>query len=212
MNKVGAKIVLWGLILAMLGFTVVRTLHFLQMTFPPDQQYIAYLALAAFDVGVLGWFYYATHAAEGAAQRAVAYGMIFICGAGVIITTIADMLMVSDQNGVINKLPPDLATIALWAVMIVIALNVAAGIIVHLVDPKHQRHMAAEAARDKIHMATLAQINKQADTIAPQIAERVAAHWADQTIAEMVGMLPGGRVRVTEIPEPESVNGTGKKK
>jgi|SRR5579884_95594 hypothetical protein len=190
MNKVGAKILLWGLILAMLGFTCVRTLHFLMLTFPPDQQYIAYLALAAFDLGTLLWFYYATNAAEGAAQRAVAYGMIFVCCAGVIITTIADMLMVSASNGLTNKLPPDVATVALWAVMIVIALNVIAGIVVHLVDPKHQRHMAQERARDKIHTATLAAIEAEADDIAPQIAAAVRRHWSMQVVADMTGMIP----------------------
>lgn len=190
MNKVGAKIILWFLILAMLGFTVVRTLHFLMLTFPPDQQYIAYLALVAFDIGILGWFYYATNAAEGAAQRAIAYGMIFVCGAGVIITTIADMLMVSAKNGLTTKLPPDVATVALWAVMIVISLNVAAGIVVHLVDPKHQRHMAQERARDKIHTATLAAIEAEADDIAPQIAASVRRHWSMQVVSEMTGMIP----------------------
>ena len=105
LHSAGAKVILWFLILAMLGFTVTRTLHFLIQTFPPDQAYVAYLALAAFDIGVLGWLYYATNSAEGTGQRVVGYGMIFVCAAGVIITTIADMLMVSAENGVTKKSP-----------------------------------------------------------------------------------------------------------
>ena len=190
LNRAGAKVVLWFLILAMLGFTATRTLHFLIQTFPPDQQYVAYLALAAFDVGVLGWLYYATNSAEGTGQRVVAYGMIFVCAAGVVVTTIADMLMVSAENGVTNKLPPDVATAALWAVMIVIALNFFAGILVHLLDPKHQKHMVVENAKDKIHNAVHEAIGQRAGEMAPRIAERVAAYWEEQTVQEMLGHIP----------------------
>lgn len=192
MHKTGGKIILWGLILAMLIFTATRTIHFLMLTFAADQQYIAWLGLAAFDIGVLGWMYYGMNAAEGAAQRAVAYGMIFVCMGGVIATTIADMVLVSAQNGV-TKLPTQWGTLGLWAVIIVITLNVAAGVIVHLVDPKHQRHAAQEGARDKIHAATMTHISQQAELIAPQIASAVAQHWANQTIAEMAGMLPANK-------------------
>jgi hypothetical protein len=195
LNRAGAKVILWFLILGMLGFTVTRTLHFLQLTFPLDQQYVAYLALVAFDVGVLGWLYYATHAAEGTTQRVVGYGMIFVCAAGVIVTTIADMLMVSAKNGVTDKLPPDVATAALWAVMLVITLNVLAGILVHLFDPKHQKHMAVESAKDKIHASVHEAIAKRAGDIAPRIAEHVAAHWENQIVDEMTGSIPSSKPR-----------------
>src|SRR6266516_1836036 len=117
MNKIGGKIILWGLIIALLIFTAIRTLHFLQLTFPADLQYVAYLGLAAFDIGILGWLYFAMHSAEGEAQRTVSYGMIFVCTAGVVITTIADMIIVSSQNG-LTKLPPQWGTIGLWGVSI----------------------------------------------------------------------------------------------
>src|ERR1700736_1459057 len=87
MNRVGGKIILWLLILALIIFTAIRTLHFLQLTFPPELAYVAYLGLAAFDIGILGWFYFATQSAEGVGQRTVAYGMIFVCMVGVVITT-----------------------------------------------------------------------------------------------------------------------------
>lgn len=192
MNKIGGKIVLWALIVAMLIFTAIRTLHFLQMTFPVEQQYVAYLGLAAFDIGVLGWLYYSTKSAEGAAQRAIAYGMVFVCLLGVICTTIADMVLVSAQRG-LTALPNQWGTVGLWAVILVIVLNVTSGVLVHLVDPGHQKHLAQEGARDKIHSAVTVHILKQADMIAPQIAAAVARHWSEQTIAEMTGMLPGGQ-------------------
>lgn len=201
LNFNGGKIILWGLILTMLVFTAVRTLHFLQLTFPPDQQYVAYLALAAFDVGILGWFYYATHSAEGAAQRTVAYGMIFICMAGVCITTIADMVLVSSENG-LTKLPPQWGTIGLWGVIIVIIANVAAGIIVHLVDPKHQQHMARESAKDKIHALVVSEIHQKAQEIAPHVAQQAAAYWVNQTMHEFLGHIPGAKAP-QQLPSPQ---------
>jgi hypothetical protein len=196
MNRLGGKIILWGIVLGMLVFTAIRTLHFLMQTFPPDQQYVAFLALVAFDIGVLAWFYFATNSAEGAAQRTVAYGMIFVCAVGVIITTIGDMINVSAQNH-LTTTPGWWFTAALWGVIIVVVLNVIAGIVVHLVDPKHQRHLAQEQARDSIHKATLASIQQRAGEVAPRIAEQVAKAWEDQVIQEMTGHLP---VRVTEEP------------
>jgi hypothetical protein len=190
LNKNGGKVVLWLLILCMFGFTIVRSLHFLQQTLPADQTYVAFLALAAFDIGVLGWLYYAMHSASGVNQRVIAYGMIFICSGGVIATTVADMLMVSAANGVISKQPSYIGTIALWAVMLVIALNFLSGILVHLVDTKHAKHMAVESARDQITAASLAAIVTKAAEIAPRIAERVAQEWENDVIREMVGHLP----------------------
>ena len=189
MNKLGAKIVLWGLVLGMLVFTAIRTLHFLMATFPPGQGYVAFLALAAFDMGVLGWTYFATNSAEGVAQRTLSYGMIFVCAAGVILTTVGDMIDVSAQNH-LTQAPDWWFTAALWGVILVIVLNVLAGILVHLLDPKHQRHLAQETARDAIHQAALAGIRKRAGEIAPRIAERVVTAWEDQVVQEMTGHLP----------------------
>src|SRR5579871_5501857 len=191
LHSAGSKVVLWLLILAMLGFTITRTLHFLVQTFPPDQAYVAYLALAAFDIGVLGWLYYAMNAAQGTGQRVVGYGMIFVCASGVIVTTIADMLMVSAKNGVTAKMPPDMATAALWAVMIVIALNFFAGILVHLVDPTHMKHMEIENVKSSFQSATLQAIKKRAAAMAPLVAERASAHWEDEMLTELLGHIPG---------------------
>src|SRR5207248_1150298 len=82
--------------------------------------------------------------------------------------------------------------------ILVVILNVIAGIVVHLVDPKHQRHLAQEEARDSIHKATLASIRKKAGEIAPRIAVQVTQAWEDEVMREMTGHLP---VR-TALPAP----------
>lgn len=189
---VGAGIILWILIVAMLIFTSIRTVHLLQLTFPPDQQYVAYLGLTAFDIGVLIWFFYASQKARGAAQRAVAYGMIFVCALGVILATIADFFYQADHNGVV-KLPPQLVTLAIWGVIIVICLNFLAGIIAHLVDPHHIQRMKEEQLHDKIITAAHNHMDTMTDQIAPQIAAVLADEWRDRVTAELIGKLPQGR-------------------
>lgn len=198
LNKPGSKLILWLLILCMIGFTISRTLDFLKRTLPPDQQYIAYLALVAFDVGVLGWLYFATHAAEGDHQRVVAYGMIFVCSAGVIVTTICDLFIVSSANGLASKPDPQIGTIALWVVCIVISLNFLAGILVHLVSPKHRIHMETEKAKGVILEASFAKIAERAGEIAPRIAEASANYWEKEITRELIGSIPGNKVVESE--------------
>lgn len=189
LHKSGGKMVLWAIILGSLVFTAIRTIHFLQATFPPSQQYVAYIGLAMFDVGILGWLYYAMRSAEGASQRAIAYGMIFVCMAGVCVTTVMDMTLVSQQNGYI-KVPEQWFWLGLWSVIIVIICNVVAGILVHLTDPEQRKRMEIQHVRDEIHALTIDRIRQQKDTIAPVIAQRTADHWADQTVAQMTGHIP----------------------
>ena len=87
--------------------------------------------------------------------------------------------------------------------MIVIALNFFAGILVHLLDPKHLKHMVVEGAKDKIHAAAHAAIGQRAGEIAPRIAERVAAYWEDQITQEMIGHMPPS-TRVAQLPAASS--------
>ncbi len=201
MHKSGGKIVLWGLVIGALVFTAIRTIHFLQMTFPPDQQYVAYIGLLMFDAGVLAWLYYATNSAEGAQQRAIAYGMIFVCAAGVSTTTVMDMTMVAQANGLYHA-PVGWFTVGLWAVIIVIIANFMAGICVHLTDPKQRQKMEVQHVQDEIHNLTLQKIREQKDTIAPRIASQVAQHWADQTVLQMTGHLTAPRA----LPAPDAVS------
>jgi len=182
-------LVLGLMVLALLIYTATRTLHFLQMTFPPDMQYVAYLALVAFDVGILGWTLFATTAAEGAPQRAIAYSMIFVCVVGVVVATIADTALVSQQNG-ITKAPPNIATIGMWGSIIVIVLNVVAGICTHLFSPSHMRKFELESVHDEIHQLTIDHIKSRARDIMPQLAAENAEHWVRQTMSEVVGTLP----------------------
>lgn len=188
-GKVVGTIILGGLILALLIFTATRTVHFLQLSFPPDFSYIAYLALAAFDGGIIGWSIFATVASEGAMQRALAYLMIFVCLIGVILTTVADTLLTANEKG-LTKAPTDIATVGIWGSLAVIILNVVAGVVAHLSAPHHIRKFQLESIHDEIHQMTIQHIRDSALEIAPHIAREKADHWVRQTIQDAVGGLP----------------------
>lgn len=188
-GSVIGTIVLGGLMIALLIYTATRTVHFLQMTFPASMNYVAYLALAAFDGGILGWTIFATSTAEGALQRGLAYLMIFVDTLGVILTTIADTTTVSAQNG-LTKLDPNMVAVGMWGSIAIIVLNVVAIIVTHLVAPHHVRKFELENVHDSIHQLTMQHIRDRSLEIAPQIAAEHAEHWVRQTIQDVVGSLP----------------------
>lgn len=182
-------IILSGMIIALMIFTATRTVHFLQQTFPPDMAYIAYLALAAFDIGIIGWMMFAVSSSEGPMQRAVAYLMVFVCLMGVVLTTIADTVTSSAANG-LTKAPPYMTTVGIWGTVVIILLNVVAGIVIHLADPHHIRKFELENVHDDIHRLTMQHIKDRALDLAPQIAMEHTDHWVRQTVQEVVGSLP----------------------
>lgn len=201
-GKVLVSIVLLFLIGSLMIFTASRTVHFLQMTFPPDFGYMAYLALAAFDVGMIGWTAYATWGAEGAIQRGVAYCMIFVCLVGVALTTIADTIISSSKNG-LTQVPPYMSTIGVWGSVAVILLNVVASIVVHLSSPHHVRKFQLEGIHDEIHELTIQHIRESALEIAPQIAREQANHWVRVTVQDAIGGLPAPKQKL--LPQAQIV-------
>ena len=178
MNKI-AHLLLWVLGLALLAFTGFRTLDFLGMTLTSDQQFIKYLGLAAFDGGVLLWSMFARYEAKGW-QRAISHIMIFVCLVGVCTCTWADTFLVSAQNGLV-KLPPGIATMALYGVLTIILANVVMVIVTPMVHPERLREWAIEAAHDRIEDQTLKAISQQAVLISPDIATQQGEQWVQQT-------------------------------
>lgn len=195
MNKI-AHILLGGLILSLLVFTSVRTFHFLSLTFPADQQYMPALGLAAFDGGVLLWSGFARAGAKGW-QRAISYIMIFVCMTGVIVCTWADTFLVSSANGLV-RLPVGTADMALRAVLVVIVLNVVAGVVVPLVSPEGFREWEEEKARDKIESEALKQIQARSLNIAPDVANQLTEQWVAQTYSNLMLVAPSKK-KVNEV-------------
>lgn len=195
-GQVIGTIVIALLIMALMIYTATRTVHFLQGTFPPDMGYVAYLALAGFDGGIIGWTFFVSTAAEGPMQRGLSYIMIFVCLLGVVVTTVADTVIVSAQNG--KGLVPDyMAAIGVWGSIVIIVLNVVAGVCVHLLSPSHQRRHAIENLHDNIWGTTIQAYKDEIASVTPMLAKESARAWTLETMHEVFNSLPHPELRNT---------------
>ncbi len=106
--------------------------------------------------------------------------MVVIDLLGVIAMFTLDTLYNAGTNGMKTTLTADEIYWAVVGLSLVIGLNIAATVASHLMSPEALRAQAEEEADDKIETATLAQITKNADTLAAEVAPIVAADWVQK--------------------------------
>jgi hypothetical protein len=111
--------------LSLLAYTALRTLDFVQLTLPADSQAVGYLALVAFDGGLVGWTLFYLHGARGAWQRGVAVLMIGVSLIGVLIAFGADTFYQSAARGTLQTVDPQLVTTAIWGIVVGVAASSA---------------------------------------------------------------------------------------
>lgn len=214
MGKRATYIFILILSLALLGFTSSRSIDLLQLFLPPGQEGWAWLGLAAFDVGLLGWSLFFAHGAQGSYQRAIALIMVILSLLAVAVSTIMDMLIASADKGVITALPDAVRVLVLLVVGLIVVANVVAFFLTHITDPEHLKAMATEAARSKIHDEVLRQINERAPQVAAKVAPHLTEQWVRRTVAELAPELESagdaaGRVTFLSAPaqSQEAQNG-----
>ena len=123
MSRNIGKFLILAIGFVLMVYSASRTLAFLQMTLPDGQKEMAFLALAAFDGGLIAWTIFFMRGAEGGPQRAISLLMIVISLAGVVIGFGADTLIGASSGGLIAKVNPALAFSALLATIGIIAIN-----------------------------------------------------------------------------------------
>ena len=176
----------------LLIFTALRTLDLIQLTLPLESQNLGYLALVAFDGGLVGWTVYHIWAARGGWQRGISLGMIGVSLVGVFIAFGTDTQYQAAARGTVASIDPDLISAAIWGMTGIIAANIAAIVTTHLKDPDVQRMQAEEEARDKITDAALKQIASNAETLAAELAPRLGSQWISEMRAQFASGLPAG--------------------
>lgn len=191
MAKKATYIFILILSIALLGFTGSRTLDLLALFLPAGQGFWAWLGLAAFDIGLIGWTLFYAHGASGPWQRALALIMVIISLLAVAVSTTMDMLISASTKGLVDALPESMRIVVLFAVGLVVVANVVAFFLTHIWDPERQKAMAIEAANDRIHDEVVRQINEYAPQVAAQIAPLLAKKWVQRTANELV---PGTRI------------------
>jgi len=168
-------IMLFVLGAALLGYTASRTLSFIELTLPADRVMLGYLALAAFDGGLIVWALLYMWNAASHVQRGIALGMIGVSIVGVCIGFIADTLVQSGRNGIAGKVDTATVQAALWVTVIIIALNIIASFAYHLTSPAHHERVQEQELRATIESAARKQVSKNAEVLAEQLAPRMAA-------------------------------------
>lgn len=166
--------------LALLGYTAVRTLDLIALTLPSDKQVTAYLALAAFDGGLVLWALFFMNGARGQWQRGIAILMTIVSAVGVIAALAGDTFYHTGTAGLTRQIDPAFIESVVWIMVTVIALNIAAVTGVHLTDPDRLKAQAEAEALDKIEDATLQKIAASADSLAAELAPMKAAAWVEE--------------------------------
>jgi hypothetical protein len=204
MNKAIALIITLAVGGTLMIYSASRTLALLQMTLPAGQTDMAFLALAAFDGGLIAWVLTFMFGAEGAWQRGISALMIFICLIGVVVGFGADSVIGAVSGGIVGKSTIDSSfglTVVL-ATVAIIALNIAAVTAFHVMSPTNRRHMQEESFSDHIEEAAFKKSNEAIPQLAAQLAQELTASRMARLNAKYQNMI------VTEqaaLPEPVPV-------
>lgn len=168
-----------GLIIGTLAGLVITGIHTVNigaLTLPPEQIYIAYIALVFFEGGTLLWFRALKHGARGSWQRAIAFVMLIISFVGVGLTTIADSFLQAEVRGLLEN-DTNFARSIIVAITMVVVINVIAYLGFELTDPETLREMAERDAQDTISDKALEQIKRESQSLAAELRDQIAGAW-----------------------------------
>lgn len=199
MNRASGNILILMIGGVLMVYTAYRSLHVVQSTLPPEAQIVGYAALAGLDGALIAWTLYKARSARGEKQNAIATFMICLQLCGITATLIGDTVLTSDPSNLTREY---LRTITLWAVPLIIATNVAATVIVHLVDPAQEIFNARREVRDEIERQVAEHLRQNAAQIAAQVTPVAAQHRANELLAEFMRQKEnGGGVSVSLGPD-----------
>jgi 4-amino-4-deoxy-L-arabinose transferase-like glycosyltransferase len=186
---------------ALMIYSGARTFHLLSQTLPKGQEVLAFLALLAFDGGLVAWLAVFMFGAQGGAQRAIAMLMICVSLIGIVLGFGGDTLMTAADNGMIQD--ASIGMSALILTTLIIAANIAAVTFYHVLSPENQRRMAEESARSQIEDAALGSIKSQAQQLSQELAPIVAAAWvADMRAHYLAQLTPEAQSKALSAPKP----------
>jgi hypothetical protein len=171
--------------------------HLVSSTLPADAQILGFAALAALDLGLLAWLFYATRGARGA-QRTIAVLMICVDMAGVAAAVLGDTMLIAGGEGASGMV----STVALWVLPIIVIANVGATVACHLLDPDQALRDAHRSLNDELDW----QVAKGISDNASQVAATVTPAAIEAKQREMIaGFLAG--IKELEKTSAKSSNG-----
>lgn len=200
----------------LLIYSAARSLDFISLTLPADKAILAFFGLAALDGGLVFWLLNFLYGSRGW-QRTIALIMVVIDFVGAVVMFTMDTLYTTGKAGITVQMSEGEIQTAVIGLSIVIAANVGATVMHHIMDPENLRQMAEEEARDKIEDLALKEINQNAGQLAAELAPQMMKAWMDQERASYQNLIRGRRktlpefqvmnatVKASEVTLPESI-------
>lgn len=192
------------LALALLVYSAMRSLDFISLTLPPDNQVLAYFGLAALDGGLVIWLLNFLYGAKGGYQRGISLLMIIVDFAGAVIMFTMDTLYNTGQAGMTAVMTTGEMQTAVLALSIIIALNIGATVAHHILDPDNRQRMAEEDARDRIEDEALKKISDSVPALAAALSEDLASDVLADIRSQYTSGLRVGRNGRAQLPKPQS--------
>lgn len=212
-NKLGTLFVT-VLGVALLVYSATRSIDFISMTLPPERQVLAWFGLAALDGGLLAWLLAFRYGAKGW-QRPIALVMTIVDLLGCVAMFTLDTILNTGQIGMTAALTSDQIMTAVLGLSLIIALNIAATVACHLLEPAALRAMAEEEALDRLDDEELNQIKQRAPRLAAEVAPVRASAWVENTRAKYLGLMTTTgkqpQVYASEASAPNFTNENGEK-
>lgn len=192
---------------ALLIYAASRSLDFISATLPPNQRVIGFLGLAATSGGMVAWLMIFMYKAEGVGQKVTAGIMTMLDMVGEFGLFTMDTLYQTGKAGMTNGLTADETRNVVLALSALIAVNILATILFHLIEPENLKRMRESSVRDQLEADALKEIEKRGDEIARRLAPQIAKQWADDFEKRFASMEALGLgVKAKEEPSGRSTS------
>lgn len=175
--------VLWTLIKKhaflgfLLAFTGYRTVDLVSRTLPSQADILAFVALVAFDGGIIIWNKYYNSWSKSNDQVWIAAGMVVVDFIAMSILFISHILINEDFYQVSPQTVTNIGTVVIWTLAIGTIVNIGAFLAHNLFDPDEQlararRDVEAETNAKAVEL-TRARSSEVASRLAPRIAQDI---------------------------------------
>lgn len=212
-SKTITKFLFYAVAIVLLAWTASLTVAFISTALPNMPWYVPYLALVAFDGGMIAWLFVFLKYAQGTIQRAVALGLTIFDFIGVGLLVIAEILL-GGQN--LTEAPAALGTWAIWGIGVWTVVNVLGILLFHIGDPEAQVQMSIQNEKDAIFRGALANLGARRVENSKMLADQLGARMYATMLAELFvdrdgdgipDLLQSGRgdgqaIPGTAVPQP----------
>lgn len=186
----------------LLLYAASRSLDFINQTMPAGQALLGYLGLLATSGGMIGWLMVFLHKAEGLGQKITAGLMTAVDLLGEFALFTMDTLYQSGQAGITAALTPDEVKTVILGLSGLIAINIAATVTFHLVEPENMKDMREAFVRDRLEDEALKLVEKRGEEISRTLAPQIAEQWAADFESRFSDMAALGLGKVKAAKQP----------